>query len=162
FANLGETGPLVFEAPPKLQGILLDFWQRPMPVDGGQFFGDVGLPGPDGGEGGKMLMLPPGYKGQVPSGYYVYPSGPTSVFIFLRSFYQDPKNTTPAVDVIKQSRIYPLNQKESAKPMTFPDASGKPLDMLPRTSIAAFEQLKQLLDIERGNLADPDWLGMLE
>jgi hypothetical protein len=162
FANLGKTGPLVFEAPPKLQGILLDFWQRPMPVDGGEFFGDVGLPGPDGGKGGKMLILPPGYKGKVPSGYYVYRSGTNSVFIFLRSFYQDPKNTTPAVDVIEQSRIYPLDKKDSAKPMSFPDASGKSLEMLPRNSFAAFEQLKQLLDVERTNLADPDWLGMLE
>jgi hypothetical protein len=32
FADLGKTGPLVFEAPPKLQGILLDFWQRPIPM----------------------------------------------------------------------------------------------------------------------------------
>jgi hypothetical protein len=31
YADLGETGPLVFEAPPHLQGILLDFWQRPIP-----------------------------------------------------------------------------------------------------------------------------------
>jgi hypothetical protein len=161
FANLRETGPLVFEAPPKLQGILLDFWQRPMPVDGGKFFGDVGLPGPDGGKGGKMSILPPGHKGKVPNGYYIYRSGTNSVFIFLRSFYQDPKNTAPAVDVIKQSRVYPLDQKASAKPMSFPDASGKSLDMLPRNSLAAFEQLKQLLDVEGAHLADPDWLGML-
>jgi len=70
FVNLADTGPLVFEAPPKLQGILLDFWQRPIPVDGGKFFGDLGLPGPDGGKGGKFLILPPGYKGKVPAGYY--------------------------------------------------------------------------------------------
>src|SRR5262249_52499559 len=38
FADLAETGPLVFEAPAKLQGILLDFWQRPIPMDGGKFF----------------------------------------------------------------------------------------------------------------------------
>ena len=61
-----------------LQGILLDFWQRPIPVDGGKFFGDVGLPGPDGGKGGKFLLLPPGYKGEVPDGYFVYRSGPTT------------------------------------------------------------------------------------
>jgi hypothetical protein len=161
FADLGTTGPLVFEAPPKLQGILLDFWQRPIPHDGGQFFGDVGLPGPDGGNGGKFLILPPGYDGKVPDGYYVYRSGTNSVFIFLRSFYQDPENTAPAVDVLKQSRIYPLGQQASAKPMSFPDASGRSLNMLPRNSIAAFEQLKQLLDVERANLAGPDWLGML-
>jgi hypothetical protein len=161
FANLAETGPLVFEAPPKLQGILLDFWQRPMPVDGGEFAGDVGLPGPDGGNGGKMLILPPGYKAQVPGGYYVYRSGTNSAFIFLRSFYQDPKNTTPAVDLLRQSLIYPLDQKASAKPMMFPNASGKSLNMLPRDSFAAFAQLKSLLDIEGSNLAGPDWLGML-
>jgi hypothetical protein len=161
FANLGETGPLVFEAPPKLQGILLDFWQRPMPVDGGKFFGDVGLPGPDGGKGGKILILPPGYKGAVPAGYYVYRSGTKSAFIFLRSFYQDPRNTAPAVDLLEQSRIYPLNQKVPAKAMQFVDASGKSLDMLPRDDIAAFEQLKALWDIEGTHLADADWLGML-
>jgi hypothetical protein len=87
FVNLADTGPLVFEAPPKLQGILLDMWQRPIPHDGGKFFGDVGLPGPDGGAGGKFLILPPGYSGTVPGGYYVYRSGTHNVFIFLRSFY---------------------------------------------------------------------------
>lgn len=60
YVDMGETGPIVFEAPPNLQGILLDFWQRPIPVDGGKFFGDVGLPGPDAGKGGKFLVLPPG------------------------------------------------------------------------------------------------------
>jgi len=163
FADLSRTGPLVFECPPNLQGILLDFWQRPIPVDGGQFFGDVGLPGPDGGKGGKFLLLPPGYKGEVPAGYYVYRSGTNSVFIFLRSFYRDPKDTQPAVDLLKQSRIYPLGQQATASAMVFPDASayGKTLNMLPRNGVAAFEQIKQLLDVEHGTLAEPDWLGML-
>lgn len=58
-----------------LQGILLDFWQRPIPMDGGKFFGDVGLFGPDAGEGGKFLLLPPGYTGKVPEGCFVYRSG---------------------------------------------------------------------------------------
>jgi|SRR4051794_34321021 len=48
YVDLGRDGPLVFEAPPMLQGILLDFWQRPIPVDGGKFSGDVGFFGPDG------------------------------------------------------------------------------------------------------------------
>lgn len=111
YVDLGQTGPLVFEVPPNLQGILLDFWQRPIPVDGGKFFGDVGLPGPDAGKGGKFLLLPPGYTGEVPEGYYVYRSGTFNVFIFLRSFYQDPKNLTPAVALVEQSKIYPLTAK---------------------------------------------------
>jgi hypothetical protein len=161
YVDLGKDGPIVFEAPPQLQGILLDFWQRPIPVDGGKFFGDVGLPGPDAGKGGKFLLLPPGYKGEVPEGYYAYRSGTNNVFIFLRSFYQDPKNLTPAVALIEQSKIYPLNRKESAKPMVFPDASGVPADMLPISDGSVFDQLKLLMDSEGPNLADPDSLGML-
>jgi hypothetical protein len=114
YVDLGKDGPLVFEAPPNVQGILLDFWERPIPVDGGKFFGDVGLPGPDAGKGGKFLLLPPGYKGEVPEGYYVYRSATNNVFIFLRSFYQDPKNLTPAVELVEQSKIYPLNGKAQA------------------------------------------------
>jgi len=161
YVDLGKDGPLVFEAPPNLQGILLDFWQRPIPVDGGKFFGDVGLPGPDGGKGGKFLLLPPGYKGAVPEGYYVYRSATNNVFIFLRSFYQDPKNLTPAVALVEQSKIYPLNGQATAKPMTFPDASGVPANMLPRSDASAFDELKKLVDSEGANLAESDSLGML-
>ena len=161
YVDLGKDGPLVMEAPPGLQGILLDFWQRPLPVDGGKFFGDVGLAGPDEGKGGKFLLLPPGYKGPVSQGYFVYRSGTNNVFVFLRGFYEDPKNLTPAVAHLERTRIYPFNGEAGAKPMTFPDASGIPVNMLPISDGSAFNQLKALVDGESDNLAGPDWLGML-
>jgi hypothetical protein len=161
YVDLGEDGPLVMEAPPMLQGILLDFWQRPIPVDGGKFFGDVGLAGPDAGKGGKFLILPPDYKGAVPGGYFVYRSGTYNVFIFLRGFYEDPKNLTPAIAHLEKTRIYPLNGEAGARPMKFPDASGVPANMLPVSDGSAFDQLKRLVDSEGANLADSDSLGML-
>ncbi len=162
YVEMGETGPIVFEAPPNLQGILLDFWQRPIPVDGGEYFGDVGLPGPDAGEGGSFLVLPPGYEGNVPEGYYVYRSGTNNLFIFLRAFYDDPDNLTPAVELMEQVKVYPLNLPEAERaPMEFPNASGVDANMLPRSDFSAFEQIKWLLDSEGQNLAGPDGLGML-
>jgi hypothetical protein len=161
YVDLGKDGPLVMEAPPELQGILLDYWQRPIPVDGGKFFGDVGLAGPDGGRGGKFLLLPPGYKGAVPGGHFVYRSATNNVFIFLRGFYEDPKNLTPAVAHLERTKIYPLNGEAGAKPMIFPDASGVPVNMLPISDGSAFDQLKLLVDREGDNLAGPDWFGML-
>lgn len=161
YVDLGKDGPLVMEAPPGLQGILLDFWQKPIPVDGGKFFGDVGLFGPDAGKGGKVLLLPPGYKGEVPEGFFVYRSSTYNVFVFLRTFYQDPKVLGPAVALAKQTRIYPLNGKETAKAMVYPDASGVPANLLPRSDFSAFTQLKQLVDSEGTNLAESDSLGML-
>ena len=161
YVDLGKDGPLVFDAPPMLQGILLDFWQRPIPVDGGKFFGDVGLPGPDGGKGGKFLLLPPGYTGSVPEDHFVYRSGTNNVFVFLRGFYQDPKNLEPAVRLLEQTKIYPLNGESKTKPMQFPDASGIPANMLPVSDGRAFDQLKLLLESEGANLAESDSRGML-
>lgn len=162
YVDMGETGPIVLDAPSDLQGILLDFWQRPIPVDGGKYFGDIGLPGPDQGKGGKFLVLPPDYKGEVPDGYYVYRSGTKNIFIFLRGFYDDPNNLTPAVEHLEKTKIYPLNLPEAErKPMTFPDASGVPVNMLPRSDFSAFEQLKGLLDREGADLASADGLGLL-
>jgi hypothetical protein len=161
YVDLGRDGPLVIEAPPMLQGILADYWQRPIPVDGGKFFGDIGIAGPDEGKGGKFLLLPPGYKGGVPEGYYVYRSGTYNVFIFLRGFYEDPKNLKSAVAHLEKTKIYPLHGKATAKAMVFPDASGVPVNMLPISDGSVFNRFKQLVDCEGANLADADWLGML-
>lgn len=159
YVDLGKEGPLVFDAPPMLQGILLDFWQRPIPVDGGKFAGDLGFFGPDQGKGGKFLLLPPGYQGKVPKGYFVCRSGTNNVLVFLRAFYADAGNLGPTIDLIEKARIYPLKGK--AEPMKFPDASGVPANMLPASDFAAFAQLKKLVDSEGPQLADPDWMGML-
>jgi len=164
YLDLGRDGAMVFEAPPGLQGILLDFWQRPIPgpvIGGHTFFGDVGLPGPDGGKGGKFLILPPGYDKPVPDGYFVYRSATNNVFVFLRSFYQDPTNLRPAVALMEQAKIYPLGGEAGAKPMQYPDASGVPVNMLPAGDGSAFDQLKQLIDTEGDSIAEPDWRGML-
>jgi hypothetical protein len=159
YVDLGKDGPLVFEAPPMLQGILLDFWQRPIPVDGGKFSGDVGFFGPDAGKGGKFLLLPPGYTGDVPEGHFVCRSSTNNVFVFLRAFYADPSNLQPPVDLMEKSKIYPLSGDVRA--MKFPDASGVEANMLPISDGSAFDQLKNLLDTEGPHLADPDWMGML-
>jgi hypothetical protein len=51
YLDLKGDGPMVIEVQPGLQGILDDFWQRPIrsegKIDGRVWCGDVGLPGPD-------------------------------------------------------------------------------------------------------------------
>jgi LysM repeat protein len=47
-----KDGPLVVEVAPKVLGLIDDFWYK--------WVIDVGITGPDKGEGGKYLILPPG------------------------------------------------------------------------------------------------------
>lgn len=164
YVNVGRDGPLVIEIPPEQQGILDDFWQRPVAgptVDGKTYAGDVGLPGPDKGRGGKFLLLPPGYQGSVPDGYFVYRSRTNNVMVFWRAFFSDPNNLNPAVKLIEQTRIYPLGKEAQAKPMQFPDASGVPVNMdYPRDG-AFYNMLARFIDSETVDPMDLDWRGML-
>jgi len=134
-----KDGPLVFEAPPQMQGLLDDFWQRPLT--------DVGLAGPDQGKGGKYLLLPPGYTGETPSGYFVMKSPTYGVFVFLRAFLVDGK-TDAGVKLMEQSRIYPLAQKDNPAAMKFPDASGTPSDYNFKRDIRYFESLAAFINHE--------------
>lgn len=57
-------GPIVLETPPMSLGVIDDMWFN--------WVTDFGLPGPDRGAVGKYLLVPPGYKGELPeSGNFV-------------------------------------------------------------------------------------------
>jgi len=62
--NLAKQGPLVVKVPAGASaGGILDIWQRPMT--------DLGQTGPDKGQGGKYLIVPPGAEKPKADGYIV-------------------------------------------------------------------------------------------
>jgi hypothetical protein len=164
YLDLNEDGPIVIEVPPGLQGILDDFWQRPIPsegqIDGRQWSGDVGLPGPDHGKGGKYLILPPDYKGEIPDGYFTYRSRTFGVFVFWRGFFKDPKQLDEPVRVMEQTRIYPLGKRDAAKPMEFPDASGVSANMLYPQDGTAYDMLARFIEHEYVDPVDAEMRGV--
>jgi hypothetical protein len=165
YLDTKDDGPMVIEVPPGLQGIIDDFWQRPIPsegpIDGRTWSGDVGLPGPDHGKGGKYLILPPDYKGPIPKGHFTYRSGTYGVFVFWRGFFKDPKQLTEPVKVLEQTHIYPLGKQATAKPMEFPDASATPANMLYPQDGTAFDMLYRFVDHEYVNPTDMEMRGNL-
>ena len=66
FLDLAKDGPCVVDLPTKMLGIRGDMAFL--------YMTDLGVAGPDKGTGGKFLVLPPGYDGDVPDGYYFVPS----------------------------------------------------------------------------------------
>ncbi len=152
YLDLKEDGPLVIEVPPRLQGLLDDFWQRPL--------SDVGFAGPDKGQGGKYLILPPDYKGDEPTGYFTLRSRTYGVFVFWRAFYHDPAKLDEPVNLIEQTRIYPLGKKD-AKPMKFPDGSAMPANMLYPRDAGYYDMLSRFIRHEYVDPTELDMRGML-
>lgn len=173
FLDLKKDGSMVVEVASGLQGILDDFWQRPLtgPLtdsalglpsrDGKRWYGDVGLVGPDKGKGGKYIVLPPDYEGEEPKDGYVFRSRTYGVFIFWRAFFQDPADLSKPVAVMEATKIYPLRKKAEAKPMKFPEGSGIPADLLfPRDS-SYFDMLARFINHEYVDPTEMDMRGML-
>jgi hypothetical protein len=147
-----SEGALVLEVPPKVLGTVNDMWQR--------WVVDVGITGPDKGEGGKYLFLPPGYNGQVPPGYHVVHSPTFGLWVPWRSFlvHGDP---APGVALVKQfTKIYPLSEagKVVAAPK-FIDMSGKPLNTVFPTDYRFWELLNEVVQQEPTDSLDPVTLG---
>ncbi len=150
--NLND-GPMVIETPPKVLGVIDDFWFRNVI--------DFGNAGPDKGNGGKFLIVPPGYTGEVPEGYFVAHSPTFNNLVFWRGFLVngDPK---PAAESIKKSfRIYPLGKEASAPEMNFVNGSGKVSNTIHANNFKFYEEINQLVQEEPSTAIDMETLGLL-
>ncbi len=157
YLNLKETGPLVVAAPPGVIGMFTDFFQRTIT--------DVGAIGPDRARGGLYLLLPPGYQGHVPDGYFTFTSSTYNVFLFFRTVMKKGANgpdPAPAVAIAERTRIYPLWEVEKdVKPMAFPNGSGKRINMMYPTDFSYWEKLKAFVDYEPTEAITPELRGVL-
>ncbi len=147
-----RDGPMVLEVPPKVLGLIDDMWYY--------WVADLGITGADKGEGGKYLVLPPGYDGDVPDGYHVVRSPTYSVWPVWRSFLVD-GDPAPGVDLVKKfTKIYPLAEaKNDPAAPTFVDMSGKPFNMVGPSGYRFWEMLNQVVQEEAIDSVDPTTLG---
>jgi len=144
--NLRADGPTVVEAPPNMLGFMQDGLQR--------YIVDVGPLGPDKGKGGNFLILPPGYTGSVPDGYFVSRSPTYSVAFAVRGFQVDNK-TDRAVALMKQIKIYPFAKASAQPPMQFLNGSNQTINTVFADTLRYFELLAMLVDEEPAELFDP-------
>jgi hypothetical protein len=165
FADLSLTGPLVVEAPPGIQGLVDDFWHRPLTgpvIDGRQFLGDIGLPGPDRGKGGRYLIIPddaePEHEGEWDD-FFVYRSRTDNIYFLLRGFFTSVDDLSPGIAAIEGIRLRPLHG--DAEPMHFAHASDTPADALYPRDGAFFDALDAFVQADRVDRTDPYMHGVL-
>ncbi len=146
-------GPLVLEIPPQVLGYIVDVW--------GRWVVDVGITGPDQGQGGKYLLLPPGYTGAVPDGSVVVRPPTFNLVAVFRTFLVngDPQ---PGVQWGKaRLRIYPLAQAADPPQTSFVNVSGQAFNTIGSADASAFEALHQVIQEEPTEAIDPNTLGLL-
>jgi hypothetical protein len=147
-----KKGPLVVEVPPMVLGLIDDFWYR--------WVADVGITGPDEGKGGKYLVLPPGYKGEVPEGYFVVRPSTYGSWMPFRSFLVDGSPKPGVESVKKHLKIYQLSDAANPPAMKFVNASGVPETYVAPGDYSFWGLLNQAIQEEPSAGSDPTTLGL--
>ena len=167
------SGPMVVETPPQALGVFDDMWWG--------WIIDFGLPGPDRGEGGRFLLVPPGYDGPLPdSGYHVGHSRTSRALLLGRSFLTD-DDPAPTVETIKSTlKLYPYapgsagtsvatlleGHGRPAPPAPVPETmfvegSGKAFNTVPPSDFGFFELMNEVVQDEPAGSTDAELMGQL-
>jgi hypothetical protein len=149
--DLERDGPTVLEAPPGMLGAFNDAWFR--------YMQDIGPAGPDKGKGGKYLVLPPEYKGEVPDGYFVVPSKTYRVWVFMRASIAKGLDVA-AKNVRENLRVYPLSKKDNPPKMEYISGSGKAFNTIHANDYSFYEHLHHIIDAEHIGMLDLETRGL--
>ncbi|MDX2434735.1 MAG: DUF1254 domain-containing protein [Desulfobacterales bacterium] len=168
-----SNGPLVIETPPKVLGIFDDFWFR--------WIVDFGLAGPDKGQGGKYLLVGPGYEGTLPEGgYFVRRSRMNHVTMLFRAFL-DNNSPAPSVALVKETlKVYPykaggfgnsvasflageapLGKTPDPTTPRFVEGSGLAVNTVPPNDFGHYEMLNEMVQMEPAEALDTELAGQL-
>lgn len=139
-----QPGPLVIEVPAATDkvsyfGTIVNAWDAPI--------ADVGPDGHDKGKGGKYVMLPPGYDGDLSlddltsAGYFPFETDTYEYGFSFRPRLYNGATDADAADYAQTIKIYYLSEAENPPPNTYHEASDVPYDSLPYYNHTYFEDL---------------------
>lgn len=151
FPNLSKTGPLVWEVPPgALAGSVMDYWQRAL--------GDFGVPGPDRGQGDKLLLIGPG---QAPpedtEGYRVIQI--STVYAFLGVRILNPDDVSP---LSSKLLLYPFDQRDNPPEQRLIFAKDKHIYVTQPGGLAYWESVNEVIQREPVHERDRFHMAMLK
>jgi hypothetical protein len=142
-----KDGPVVLDLPSgdsdgSFNGNIVTVWQMPLE--------DAGLLGVDKGKGGRFLLLPPGYKGSVPKGYYTLKSDTLTGYMLFRSNFKSHGDADVQASIAygKRMKVYPLAQTSKPPATVFVDVKDADFDSTIRYDASFFENLNRVVQAE--------------
>ena len=148
--DLKVDGPTVVDYPPGMLGAFQDAWFH--------YIGDIGPFGQDKGKGGKYLVLPPGYKGEIPKGYFIIKSPSYKVMAFARGSIKN--GLEPALANAHKMKVYPLSKKENPPKQNYIHMSGKKFNTVHTNDYTFYEHLNKIIQYEPLELLDKETRGL--
>ena len=156
FINTKQDGPVVVDLPPgvpgaSFYGTIEDAWYVPLE--------DIGLEG----NGGKYLVLPPDYTGDVPAEYIAVRPKTYNTMTLLRSILKSlsEEDFKAGNALVQQVKIYPLSKAANPPTQRFLDMTDVTYNGLIPYDETFFSSLARMLNEEPVQPADLQIMGLL-
>ena len=146
-----KDGPVVLEIPPGVLGPMDDAFFR--------WVTDVGITGPDGGKGGKYLVMHSSYDGQIPEGYFEVKTPSYRNLMFFRAFIQDGDLSGTAAAVKAGFNCYTLAEVDNPPEQKSLNLSGVQMNTIHANDYHFFEELNAVIQYEPADSFDPELVG---
>ena len=135
--------PIVFEVPAgAVAGMFNNAWQQPI--------ADMGIPAADKGKGGKYLLVPPHYEGELPEGYFIVKSDTNQILWLLRAFETPNQTKEQASALLRTIKLYELGTDPKTVEMEVVDYSTNPFDSCMKDESDYFAKLQRGMNLESG------------
>jgi hypothetical protein len=152
--DVGRDGPTVVEVPPGCgPGTVDDAWFR--------FVIDMGAPGPDRGEGGRYVIVPPDYDGELPEDCFVARTPSHVNLLILRGLLSDGKPDHATAMFTDGLKVYPLARENDPPEMEFLSATGLGFNTIHASDMTFFREVHTVIDREPSDVIDPETRGLL-
>lgn len=145
--------PMVIETPPDVLGIIDDHYFK--------YVADFGRLGPDRAQGGKFLILPPNYEGDVPEGYFISQANTYGHWVIWRGFQKNGDPQPAVKDTKRTFKIYPLSQRNNPPTMNYVNVSGKSFNTIHKMDERIYDEINSVIQSEPAMGENPEILGTL-
>ncbi len=146
FFTTKDVGPVVLEIPPaddgSLNGSIMNYWQVAIE--------DIGPAGIDQGNGGRCLILPPDWTGDIPSGYIPLRSDTYQGYGLIRSVLRSgsDEDIAAAIAYAKRIKLYPLAEADDPPETAWVDGSNGVFDAAIPYDLEFFRALDRIVQVE--------------
>ncbi len=147
-----KEGPMVMEVPPGVLGPVGDAFFR--------WVTDVGVTGPDKGEGGKYLFVHSSYQGDIPPGYFVVKVATYRNPAFFRIFVENGDIAGAVRGVKERFRLYPLAQSKNPPAQKFHNVSGMTINTVHANDFKFYEEMNAVIQYEPADAFNAELLGL--
>ncbi len=135
-------GPVVLEVPAATDkvsyfGSIVNAWFQPIE--------DIGPSGADKGKGGKYLLVPPGYEGEIPVGYIVLHYDTHDIGFAFRPRLYNGATDADAAEYAQTIQTYYLSEADNPPPTNYIHVNPHSFNSLPTYDETFFQDIDHVI-----------------